>query len=253
MLSSYKLLACHAATACQASSFQQAPEPAPAPGASSAVGLDRIFRCKVCRVKFEALLHQSGVVEVPAPNERGGVMPPLPHRAGTGDAHRPEQPRLGAVGARDKAVRAKHKRAARSRPKTGRSRPRGRATPSRSKGAAAPARLRARAVRLPQRPQALGRTRKPTAHALLHLGARELRSPAARCALRLRTTPLRTPHCGASSRRDHSTRGAARRGAIPSAPCKRSVNASGYRRFDSSGALSMRACASAFFFAPARS
>ena len=58
------------------------------------------------RSQLEAPLEKIGIIEVAAPHERGRVPPPLAHRARRGDAHRPEEEALGALGAGDQAVGA---------------------------------------------------------------------------------------------------------------------------------------------------
>ena len=56
---------------------------------------------------FERFLDQIRIIEMPQADERRGVVSPLAHGAGTGDAHRPKQQALAAFGAGDQAIGTK--------------------------------------------------------------------------------------------------------------------------------------------------
>ena len=51
------------------------------------------------RLQLKPQLHQARIVKMPAPDKRRWLPSPLPHRAGTGYAHGPEQQAFAALGA----------------------------------------------------------------------------------------------------------------------------------------------------------
>jgi hypothetical protein len=57
-------------------------------------------------VTLQQRVEQVGIIEVPTADKRGRLMSRLAHRAGAGDAHRPEQEALEPLTATDQAVLA---------------------------------------------------------------------------------------------------------------------------------------------------